>query len=328
MPRGPAGRGADESVASFARRRFGPAVADRVFGTILAGLYAGDPEQTSLPSAFPKLAAFERAHRSVILGAVRAPGGGRVPAAVGSLPDGLQELTDALARDLDGALRLGVALRRVERVEGRFRLAVEERGAAWSIDADAVVLALPAHAAAPAVAGVDADLAGALGAIPYAPVSVVHVGYRARDVAGSLDGFGFLVPPSEPAEILGVIYASSLWPGRAPDGTVLLSALVGGAIHPERARLADEALVGRVTAEVGRLLGARGTPVMTHVVRHERAIPQYTLGHRDRVARIAAAEARLPGMVVAGNALRGIALTDCLGQAPDWAARAAAARSP
>jgi protoporphyrinogen/coproporphyrinogen III oxidase len=324
LPRGPAGRGEDESVAAFARRRLGRGMADRLVAAAVSGIYAGDPEAISLPAAFPVLADWEREHRSLILGALRMAKRGRRAREIASFAGGMQEATDALARDLGERLRLGAAARRVEREGADFRVRVEERGSAGELVADAVVLALPAYGAAEACGHLDAPAGDALRAIPYAPVAIVHLGFLRDDVAHPADGFGYLVPPGERRPLLGALFPSSLFPGRAPDGSVLLTALLGGATRPELVALSDAALVDLALSELRTTLGVHGAPRLARVVRHERAIPQYTLGHRERVAAVEAAEARLPGLFFAGNAYRGISFVDCLHNAAPLAGRVAA----
>ncbi len=309
------GNGAEESVAAFARRRVGRAVADRFVGAMVAGIYAGDAEALSLPAAFPRAAAIEREHRSLLLGA-RAAGLRARP--VRSFGDGMQTITDALSRHLGGALRYGAVLRALEPgPHGGWRVRLSD----GEIDADAVILALPAHDAARAVAALDAPLADVLDAILYAPVAVVHVGWPLGALPRPAEGFGFLVPPSEPTRVLGAIFASNVFPGRAPDGAALFSAMVGGTRHPDRAALPDDALVELVRTDLGVLLGVTAEPSFARVIRHERAIPQYTLGHLARVAAVEAAEARHPGLFFAGNAYRGVSLPDCVRDAARVAER-------
>jgi len=313
LPRGPAGRGEEESVRAFARRRVGRRVADRMVAAVVSGIYAGDPDQISVLSAFPRMAEMEREHRSLILAALRAGRrGGPRGREIASFSGGMQQATDALAHELFDALRPRVALRRVDAAGRGFTLAVEQDGSVGEIGADAVVLAIPAPDAAAVTGRLDAPAADALLAIPYAAVAVLHLGFAREDVSHPLDGFGFLVPPGEGRPLLGALFSSSLFHGRAPDGSVLVTALCGGAMRPDVIALPDGALVESVLDDLRAVLGIRAAPRFSRVVRHARAIPQYTLHHRERVAAVEAAQARHAGLFFAGNAYRGVAFTDCL----------------
>lgn len=336
------GRDEDETVASFFRRRFGRVIAERFAGAFVSGVYAGDAERLSVRASFPRLHAVEREYGSILRGARRA---GLKPAPMRSFRGGLQTLTDALATSLGDALQRGVALRGLARPPGttpgghpprtsmvedpthpagaRWRLRLDDGRAASEAEADAVVLAVPAHAAAPLVSPIDAAAGEALAAIPYAPVGVVHLGWPEGDLPRPAHGFGFLAPPDERLGVLGTIFASSLFEGRAPDGHVLLTSMIGGARRPELAALADDELGEIARHDLGKLLGVISLPTFARVVRHERAIPQYVVGHLARVAATEAAEARHRGLFFGGNAYRGVGLSDCVREAANVAARVA-----
>lgn len=324
LPKGPSARGEVESVAAFAERRLGAVAAERFVYPLVSGLYAADPRDVSLADAFPSLAAMEREHRSLLLGFARARRAAAPGAGLTSFRGGMEELVRALAATLGDRLRLGVALRRIERREGRFRLQVDDGGRAEELVADAVVLALPAHAAAPVVGTLDAALAGALGAIPYVPVTLVHVGYPGGALARPLDAYGFFVPPSEPANLLGAVFASAVFPGRAPEGHALVSARLGGARRPDLAALADREVVDLVRADLRRFLGVEQAPSVLGIVRHEQALPQYTPRHRERIEAVDAAERRHAGLFLTGNAYRGLGVADCIRNAAPLADRVAA----
>lgn len=295
----------DESVQAFAARRFGVAVADRLVGAFVTGIFAGDPARLSVRSAFPRLAALERDHGSVLRGALR---GGAARRDTITLRRGAGSLTDGLARALGPALRLGAPATELVRDGAGWR--VETPGGALA--ADAVVLATPAFAASYLLRPTDAPLADALAAIPYAPVAAVALGYReAAFEGGPPQGFGFLVPRGQ-ARVLGCLFPTSIAAGASPPEHVLLRVLVGGALDPEGASLPEAELVALCRREVEPLVGLRDgePPVLTRVFRHARAIPQYELGHADRLAAIEARRATLPGLFLAGNAYRGVSLGD------------------
>ncbi len=298
----------DESVLAFATRRFGERVASRLVGAFVTGIFAGDPARLSVRSAFPRLVALEREHGSVVRGAMR---GGMAKRDTITLQRGTGSLTDGLARSLGPTLRLAspaTELVRGARGSGATVWRVETPGG--TLPADAVVLATPAFAASYLLRPTDPALAAALAAIPYVPVAVVCLGYRAEAFPeGPPQGFGFLVPRGQ-ARVLGCLFPTSIAASASPPGHVQLRVLVGGALDPEGAALPEAELVALARREVEPLVGAGEAPVLTRVFRHARAIPQYELGHADRLAAIEAARADLPGLYLTGNAYRGVSLGD------------------
>ena len=329
LPVGPSGRGEEESVAAFARRRLGAVAGARLLYPVASGIYAGDPERISLPSAFPWLAALEASDRSVLRGMERLRREEREPgSSLATFVDGMSELTCALAVRLGDRLRRSATLTAIARRAKGFLLQVDEGGRAVEIETDRLVLAIPAHAAAPLLAPIDARAAEAAAAIEYLPVTLVHAGYPARALARPVDGYGFLVLPGEPSDLLGAFYTSTLFPGRAPDGELLLSARLGGARHPALTALDDERITRVAVDGLAKLLPLEAPPHWVRVIRHQRALPHYTVGHRERVAEADAAEARLPGLYLTGNAWRGIGVAECIANAAPLAERIAGSIAP
>ncbi len=305
---------AEESVAAFARRRFGKEAADIFVDALVTGIHAGDPEQLSVKAAFPRLAQFEAEKGSVLRGFLAASKQKTGPTRMWSFRDGLQTLVDELTRHTP--IRTGVSVKRLERDGPRWKLHGD--GEQWT--ADAVVLACPAYEQARIVADLDAPLADDLAGIAYNRVAVVALGYRQADVP-SFDGFGYIAPQNTKRDVLGVQWCSSIFPDRAPPGFVLWRALCGGVSRPDVFDLDDDSLVRACHTELRHTLSACAEPVFRHVVRWPQAIPQYRLGHLERVARIEAAVARWPGLHLAGNALHGIAMNDVTEQAESVARR-------
>jgi oxygen-dependent protoporphyrinogen oxidase len=239
-----------------------------------------------------------------------------------SFREGLRVLVDALADALGPVVRTGVAVRAVYPSAGVGGWTVLGDGRdTWA--ADAVVLAAPAYEQAAIVADLDPALADDLAAIPYNRVAVVAIGYREADCPVKPDGFGYIAPQRTRRDVLGVQWCSSIFPDRAPAGFVLWRALCGGVNRADVFDLPDEELVRRVHAEMRLAMGVTGDPAFVKVVRWPRAIPQYVVGHLDRVARVDAAAARRPGLFLTGNALRGVALGDCAEQGEAVAAAVA-----
>jgi oxygen-dependent protoporphyrinogen oxidase len=314
------GRG-PESVAAFARRRAGREAAAVFADALVTGIHGGDPALLDVRAAFPRLTAFEVSHGSVIRGMIRASKERRAAAAargeqpargqMWSFREGLRTLVEALRDRLPAPPLLGVGVRRVEPRPGGGWAVVGDGGDRW--EADAVVLACPADAQAAMLADLDPGLAELAGGIAYNRIAVVALGYRAADVP-PVDGFGFIAPQRTRRDLLGVQWCSAIYPGRAPAGMVLWRALCGGWHRAEVVDWPDKRLVGAVRAELQLAQGVSATPAFVRVVRWDRAIPQYRLGHPERVAAIKARAARHPGLVLAGNAYHGVALNDCTEQ--------------
>ena len=312
---------ADESVASFARRRFGREAADTFVDGLVTGIHGGDPEQLSLAAAFPRLATFERESGSVLRGMMRSAKQRRRDAAsrgekpspqrMWSFRPGLRFFVEALAASLGASLKLGVGMRRLERTADGWQVFGDGTDA-WP--ADVVVLTTPAHRQAELLS-FDDELAALVAGIRSNRIAVVALGYRASDVRGRQDGFGFIAPQNTRRDVLGVQWCSSVFPERAPPGFVMWRALCGGVHRGELLDLSDDDLVRKVHAELVPLMGVTAAPAFVQVVRWPRAIPQYVVGHPARVAAIEAKASRWPGLILAGTGYRGVALNDCCEQA-------------
>lgn len=320
----------DESIDAFARRRAGPEVADVFADGLVTGIYAGDPRLLSVRACFPRLATFEEQHGSVLKGFARAAKQRRVearargeappkPGKLWSLSAGLGSLVDTLAQQLRTRPITGVNVRRIVRTDATSWIVHGEGQDTWS--ADAVVLTCPAYQQAAILHELDAELADRIGAIPYNRVAVIALGYRRAELSCNLDGFGYIAPQRTRRDVLGVQYCSSIYAGRAPEGAVLLRAMSGGWHRAEVAGWDDARLLAAVRAELALVLGIRAEPIFHHLVRWDRAIPQYHVGHLEHVAWIEGRTAAFPGLFLAGNAYRGVALNDCTEQAELLAAR-------
>jgi oxygen-dependent protoporphyrinogen oxidase len=319
----------DETVAQFARRRFGAEFCDYVVDPLVGGLSAGDPAQLSADAAFPQLKRIERAHGSVLGGLLRQrlARGGRSPLhpaqrALFSFRDGLEELPTALARALGGRVHLGQRATAIEPVTGgRFRVALRRGNNVAAFYADRVLVALPAYAAARLIEPIDATLAAQLAAIAHPPLAVVFLGYPRAAVRHPLDALGFLVPAREQRRILGALFSSTLFAHRAGAEHVAFTAFVGGARAPDLALLPPEALRGLVHAELRELLGVAAPPLLARIRYWRYSLPQPQVGHADLVARLRALEINTPGLAFAGNYLGRPAVAECVAGALAAAAR-------
>jgi protoporphyrinogen/coproporphyrinogen III oxidase len=332
---------AEESIAEFVRRRLGPEFLDYAIEPFVAGIYAGDPEQLSVPAAFPRLHALEQRYGSLVKGAIlgarerrKSADRGKNASTSFSFREGMQTMTDALARAV-GSVECSVNVSRVERMnEGGFAVIAERGGSPYVRNASAVIVATPAYAAADVVSELAPGASAALREIPYPPVSVIASSYRRRDVEHPLDGFGFLAPARERPAVLGSLFSSTMFEGRASADTVVLTTFVGGRRNPELAGKGDAELADAVHGELTRLLGLRDVPLSTEITRWSRAIPQYTLGHLKRLAAVDEAERELPGLFFCANYRGGVSIGDCVKSGHAIAERAGAivgsrlARSP
>lgn len=318
IPRG--GGDEDESIGSFVRRRFGDEAVDYLAEPLLAGIHAGDVDRLSARALFPRLVDAERTTGSVIraLRSLRikpTPQGAFV-----SLPGGVGELVDALAAALaPDTLRLSARVAEVRRA-GTYSV---ETGAG-SVAAPAVILAVPAYAAASLLRGFDTHLAALCDGVAYASTATVAFGYRRDQIAHPLRGTGFVVPRVERTPLLAATWVTSKWPGRAPPDHVLLRGFLGGGRDPRRLDSGDDVLVDLARGELTRLLGIEGEPLFTRLFRWTRQSPQYEVGHQDRVAAIGQQLAAIPGMFLTGSGFRAIGIPDCIADGRETAAQAAA----
>jgi len=329
----------EESLASLVRRKFGSDLLECIVDPVISAVFAGDPEKMGVGSAFPFLARWEREQGSLFLGAIKSRGAGKLqrsgkrPATqppsndaqrlsvteslppLGSFRNGVGTLPAALAGRLGDSLRLSTAAQSLERVSGapnslpqwRIRL---RSGA--EIVADAVVIATPAQEASQLFTLAEPDLASTLAAFPYAPITVVSLAFERSQVRAPLRGFGFMVPRRENLNTFYTVWNSSLFPGRAPEGKILITSFAGGARKASFAGQEDETAARVVEGEISPILGTDGPAIERFVWNHPRALPQFNIGHAARVNSVRQSVGRLPGVFLAGNYLDGRSLGDCV----------------
>lgn len=305
----------DESVADFVVRRLGAEFLDYVVNPFVAGVYAGDPRRLSVRQAFPKLHGLEQEHGSLIRGALKrrnptgAPRGGMV-----SFPHGLQEIPRALVDSLGSALRLSHHVVSVRRASENWEVQFQAGGFLGRRLFSAVVCTLPAPVLAklPFDAVPQAHHLAELREIDTPPVVSVFTGYLRTNVAHPLDGFGLLVPEVEKRRLLGTLFSSTLFPGRAPEGYVAVTSFLGGTRQPELAGLDDNTLIAVVREELSALLGASGVPEFVSIKRCPQGIPQYNVGFQHFKNVCSAVEAGAPGLYIGGNCRDGVSLAACL----------------
>jgi oxygen-dependent protoporphyrinogen oxidase len=307
----------DESLAAFVKRRLGRETLDRLVQPLVGGIYTADPNDLSLAATLPQFAAMERDHGSLTRAARRQKREDKLESGAryglfASLKDGMGTLPTAIEASLpNGVVRLNTPIRRVIRPDAAGPWRIETLDG-HSYDASAVLLATEAHASARLVDVFDPELAAQLRSIPYASSIVANVAYSRDAIAHPLDGFGVVVPAIENRSILAVSFTSVKFAGRAPADSVLLRVFVGGATQPELFELDDAAIHSLIEKELTELLGVTGSPRFIELARHSRGMPQYTLGHIERVAAIRVRQATHLGLGLAGNAFQGVGIPDCI----------------
>jgi oxygen-dependent protoporphyrinogen oxidase len=320
----------DESIGAFMERRFGTEAKEYLAEPLLAGIHAGDVDRLSLRALFPRFVEVERTHGSLLRGFRKEPlrragAAGGTASTEGddggvfrSLSGGLSELITALVRALPAeSIRLRTPATAVSRDESGYRVAT----GAETLGAESVLLASPAFVTARIVRSFDATLAELCEQVPYASTATIALAFPRSAVAHPLNGSGFVVPRVERTGILAASWLSSKWPGRAPDGRVLMRTFVGGARDPKGVERDDDELVALSIDALRRLLGISGEPLFSRVYRWERASAQHEVGHIGRLARIEEALARHPGLFVTGSGFRGVGIPDCVADGRATAAK-------
>ncbi|MEN8006478.1 MAG: protoporphyrinogen oxidase [Candidatus Krumholzibacteriota bacterium] len=316
----------DETIDQFGTRRLGRTFADVMLDPMVKGVFGGEAKKLSLAAAFPRMVELEKDYGGLFKAMMKLArdkkkqGKSKTDAGpsgvLHSFTGGMASLIDALAADLDAdsqaEIRTGADVQKVTPGED-----------GWTVDTadgrhgpfDAVVQAAPAHAAARHLGHLDPAFADHLAAIPFAPMAVIALGFRRGSVVHDLNGFGMLVPSKEKRELLGVLWTSSIFPGRAPDGQVLLRCMAGGSGNPGFMEQTEDDMVGVILSELRPLMGLKGAPDMIKVIRHDKAIAQYVPGHLARLKEIDSAAGRYPGLFFTGSSYRGISVNACVKEA-------------
>lgn len=306
-------RGGEESVADFVSRRIGREFLDYALDPFVSGVYAGDPERLELKSTFPKMDDLEKEYGSLIIGAIaKGLKGGeksRRKKGIFSFKNGMETLPGALTAALGERFRGGVEVKSLNKEDDIYTLTLS---GGEEVKAHDVVLSSPAYVNVEILSDVSPEASKYLRKIEYAPIAVVYLGFRREDVAHSLDGFGCLIPKKEGKKLLGSLWSSSLFPGRSPEGMVSLTNFIGGARNREVVELPDDELLTAVTNDLKDIVGLKGEPLFIRIIRHGMAIPQYNLGHGERLEKIESVLKPFPGIYLLGNYLKGISVADCV----------------
>ena len=319
LPRG--GMNGDESLAAFVRRRFGNEALERVAQPLVGGIYAADADELSLSATMPRFKQMERTKRSIIRAMWseqrrrkrnRESGSGARWSLFVTLRGGMQELVDAIVLGLpEGSISLNSPVTDISYNESKrtWRVSISGKDA---LEAYAIILAAPAFGAAEILKSVAGPAANELQTIAYASTATVNLAFRQQDFPRALDGFGFVVPAIESRKIMACTFSSLKYPGRAPEGHVLLRAFVGGSLQPELFEDDDQTMEKHVREELASLVGMTARPLFSRIYRHPNSMPQYQVGHESRIRRIEAALARFPTLGLAGSAYHGVGVSDCV----------------
>ena len=319
IPRAPNMR--DESIAGFVRRRFGNEAVTYIAEPLLAGIHAGDVERLSMRALFPRLVDAEMKAGSVVKAFRRERSPHNADGVFRSFPNGLVELIDGLMKAVPKeSVRLGSTVTRIEEGDG-FTVHVDGKA---PIHARAVMLAIPAFAAAELLRQNDPELAAACGSIRYLSTATVVFAFPRDAIAHDLKGTGFVVPRAEGIHITAGAWISSKWPQRAPEGQALLRAFLGGARDPDVLSRSDDELTRIALDDLTKILGIRGLPTMTRVYRWDRSSPQQEVGHADVMSRIDERLAAHRGLFISAAGFRGVGIPDCIADARQTAGNAAA----
>jgi oxygen-dependent protoporphyrinogen oxidase len=314
----------EESLATFVRRRLGREALERIAEPLVAGIHAGDPATMSLQSTFPRFIDLEQSYRSLIWGMYQRKKQfahlRRQHTMFITLRQGMEGMISALEKVLpSNYISLRQEVRGLEKIlwkpseAPRYRLQIA--GKKKAVDADAVVMAPPAFVAAGLLEGIAGDIAHQLNTIPYVSTATINLAYERSQIGHPLDGYGFVVPHLEKRNIMAATFSSVKFSDRAPQKQVLLRCFVGGAKNEGIVSWGDDKLLATVRGDIEEILQIIGAPLMSRIYRWLKAMPQYILGHEERLSRIEHGLARHPGLFLVGSAYRGIGISDCIHEA-------------
>jgi protoporphyrinogen/coproporphyrinogen III oxidase len=323
---------ADESVAAFIRRKFGPDLLGNLVGPFVSGIWAGDPEKLSLASAFPSLRRFEERHGSVIRGQIKQSRESGSRPSLCNFRGGLKALVSALVQKLGDSAISGAEISGIQRSPGPnphgFEVTYQLGGATQSLHVSAVIVATPSEETARMLQGIEPAFTKMLARIEYSPVAQVSAGYGLEQInywnaEHGLEGFGFLVPRGEQMRVLGTVWNSALFPDRAPRGMASFTSFLGGATDPEIVSYDSDQIAAIALSELSSVLDITASPAAHHMVRWQHALPQYNIGHQGVITGLRDLCARTPGVFLAGNYLAGPSLGACVEHASEVAGNAA-----
>ncbi len=307
----------DETIHAFASRRFGVEFADKVMAPLVAGMFAGNAHTLSLKAAFPRLRKMEQEYGSVTRAILQAKHGAEPGKRLFSYQNGIGSLPKALKQVLHGCIKTGAAVKSISQSPVGYKVETQGLG---GLSAKSVIFAVQPHVAASLLEPLDMETATTVADIDAPPLAVVFQAYARSQVEHPLDSLGFLSVPGTGGIINGAQFSSTMFANRAPDGFVTISAYVGGSINRDAAGMSNHALCNQVHSELSGLLGIKGTPVLSRTRQWARSLPQYEVGHSDKVKTMQMLPQRQPGLYLTGNYLDGVSVASCIKQARTTAA--------
>ncbi|MDT8318625.1 MAG: protoporphyrinogen oxidase [bacterium] len=315
-------KGGNESVADFVSRRIGREMLDYALDPFVSGVYAGDPSRLELKSTFPKMADLEREHGSLIIGALKKAFSKKNKSdrkkGIFSFKGGMSALSEAIATSLGDRFKGGSDVKKISK-EGEGYLI--ELAGSDTVDVDEVIITSPSYVIADMIRDLSSSASELLAAIEYAPIAIVYLGFKREDVSHPLDGFGCLIAGKEKKKLLGSLWSSSLFPGRAPEGMVSLTCFTGGARNRDMMDRSDDEILADVVNDLNGYVGIKGKPSFVRLFRHNMAIPQYNMGHGKRLEKLEAALEEFKGLHLLGNYLKGVSVADCVKNGAELASK-------
>ncbi|MGE5401138.1 MAG: protoporphyrinogen oxidase [Ignavibacteriales bacterium] len=309
-----------QSISQFVRRRLGQEFLDYAINPFVAGVYAGNPDDLSVKSAFPKLYRLEELYGGLIMGMIKGAkerkkraDTSKQNARMFSFKNGMQVFPKALSAMLEGKIMLGTEVTGVEKLANSYKVKFKNNGTEESIEAQVVISTLPAHSACYLFQNIDGTLFNHLKSIYYPPVMVLYLGYKEESVGRPLDGFGYLIPQKEKKSYLGAIWSSTIFPNRAPEDFVSFTLFVGGARSPQLFdEMKKEDLIRQVLKEFQEVMKITGMPDFRTDRMWPKAIPQYNIGYIEHEKYFEEFEQANKGLLLSGNYRGGISVGDCI----------------
>jgi oxygen-dependent protoporphyrinogen oxidase len=303
----------DETVESFVSRRVGREFYEKLIDAMSTGIYAGDPSRMSMKSCFPKVYYLEKKYGGLIKGLLalkkeKKDVKAQPEAVLMSFKGGMSDLINALEIKLSSKIIKAKKVVNISKNNSFYTVYFND----GQIDAEKVIFACPAYESAEILKELDWEISDILKTIPYPPLSVVAFGFKKQQIGFGTSLYGFLIPYREKRKILGTLFDSSIFPNRAPEGYVLLRSMIGGRRSPELAMLNDEKLIDTALTELRDILQIKGEPYFIKIFRWQKAIPQYELGHEEKLMKIEQRLQKFPGLYLTGNAYRGVSINDCI----------------
>jgi protoporphyrinogen/coproporphyrinogen III oxidase len=309
----------EETIAEFVERRLGREFLDYAINPFVAGVYAGNPEELSVRSAFPKLYRLEEKYGGLIKGLIKGrrerkqrAEQSKQSAKMFSFLEGMATFPSALAGALGERVITGAKAEKIDQSDKGYTVSYTHKNGVHRLSSANLVLSTPAYHAATLLSPLENSFARLIGNIYYPPVALVFLGYAESDIRRMLDGFGYLIPAKEQRKILGTIWTSTIFPNRVPEGKAGFTTFVGGSRQPQVLERSDDELLDLVISEVNNIVNINGVPEFRFIKRWDRAIPQYKIGYKKIIDAITAFEKDNPGLYLCANYRGGIAVGDCV----------------